>query len=159
MRRTISIIPGSKGRYGAHLPVREGQWPLYLKTSMQLTKQQYERLGEQLENLDPKPTVILLYNPTPYEVYRGMWIDPIPKGDVASMFQREMLSTFAKAHNWCFLDLTDPLRREMQARPVWLYGQHDKSHWSLQGTAIVASVLSRELRKVISQEEASRVPR
>jgi hypothetical protein len=148
-----------EGPMWSPFPVREGQWPLYLKTSMQLTKRQYERLGEHLESLDPKPTVILLYNPTPYEVYRGMWIDPIPKGDTVSMFQREALSEFAKAHNWCFLDLTDPLRQEVQARPVWLYGRHDKSHWSPQGTAIVASVLSRELRKVIGHEEASHLTR
>jgi hypothetical protein len=88
-----------------------------------------------------------------------MWIDPIPNAETASMFQREALSAFAKAHNWRFLDLTEPLRQEVQARPMWLYGRHDKSHWSPQGTAIVASVLSRELRKVIGHEEASHFSR
>jgi hypothetical protein len=143
------------GPPGSPLPVREGQWLLYLKTSMQLIEGHYERLGAHLKGIDPKPTVILLYSPTPYEVYRGMWIDPSPKEEMASLFQRETLSGFAQAHHWRFLDLTEPLRQEVQARPVWLYGRYDTAHWSPQGTAIVASVLSRELRKVIGQEEAA----
>jgi hypothetical protein len=140
---------------GGFFTVREGQWHLYLKTAMRVTEKHYERLGTKLKGMDPKPTIILLYNPTPYEVYRGMWMDPIPEADQASAFQREALGTFAHAHGWRFLDLTDPLRQEVQARQVWLFGQYDKGHWSPQGTAIVAAVLSRELRRVIGQGELS----
>src|SRR5919204_344520 len=57
----------------------------------------------------------------------------------------------ARANGSRFLDLTDPSRQEVQARQVWLYGRHDKGHWSPQGTAIMADVLSRELRTVIGQ--------
>jgi hypothetical protein len=143
--------------------VREGQWLLYLKIGMQAIKKQYERLGAHLEGIDPKPTVILLYNPTPDEVYRAMWIDPRPEADQASAFQRDALRTFADAHGWRYLDLTDPLRYEVQARHVWLFGRYDRSHWSPQGTAIVGSVLSRELRKAMGTGEslappAKRVP-
>jgi GDSL-like Lipase/Acylhydrolase family len=140
--------------------VREGQWPVYLNTSMQTIQKHYERLWGHLENIHPKPTVILLYNPTPYEVYRGMWIDPHPEEDQASAFQRDALREFAHAYGWRYLDLTDPLRQEVRARQVWLYGQHDKSHWSPQGTALVAAVLSRGLLEVIARETppAKRVP-
>jgi hypothetical protein len=140
---------------GGFFATREGQWLVYLQTAMRVTENHYERLGANLEGMNPKPTVILLYNPTSYEVYRGMWIDSIPQGDQVSAFQREALSAFAHAHGWRFLDLTEPLRQAAQARQVWLYGRYDKGHWSPQGTAIVAAVLSKELRKVIGHGEVS----
>jgi hypothetical protein len=142
---------------GSSFAVRKGQELVYLQTAMRVTEQHYERLWATLEGMAPKPTVILLYNPMPYEVYRGMWMDPIPREDRASAFRREALSAFAHAHGWRFLDLTDPLRHEVQARQVWLYGRYDKSHWSPQGTAIVAPVLSRELRTVIGQGELKKM--
>jgi hypothetical protein len=138
-------------------PVREGQWHVYLHTAMRLIEHHYARLEATLQGINPKPTVILLYNPTSYEVYRGMWMDPIPGSDETSAFQRAALRAFAHAHGWRFLDLTDPLRQEVQARQVWLYGQYDKGHMSPQGTEIVADVLSRELRTVIGQEALQEV--
>jgi hypothetical protein len=144
---------------GGFFAVREGQWHVYLHTAMRVTEHHYERLEAALEGTAPKPTVILLYNPAPYEVYRGMWTDPIPEADQVSAFQRAALSAFAHAHGWRFLDLTDPLRQAVQARQAWLYGRNDKGHWSPQGTAIVADVLSRELRTVIGPGEVPRATR
>jgi hypothetical protein len=144
---------------GGFFAVREGQWHMYLHTAMRVTEHHYERLEAALEGTAPKPTVILLYNPAPYEVYRGMWTDPIPQADQVSAFQRAALSAFAHAHGWRFLDLTDPLRQAVQARQAWLYGRNDKGHWSPQGTAIVADVLSRELRTVIGPGEVPRATR
>jgi hypothetical protein len=93
-------------------------------------------------------------NPAPYEVYRGIWVDPYALADQASAFLRDALRGFAYTHNWHYVDLTDPLRQEVQAQQVWLYGRYDRSHLSPQGTAIVASVLSRELLKVIGTGES-----
>jgi hypothetical protein len=109
---------------------------------------------EHLERTGPKSTVILLYNPTPYEVYRGIWVDPYAIADQASAFLRDALRGFAYPRNWHYVDLTDPLRQEVQAQQVWLYGRYDRSHLSPQGTAIAASVLSRELLKVIGTGES-----
>jgi hypothetical protein len=135
--------------------VRESQWLAYLKVGMGLVQQQYERLWATLEGIDPKPTVILLYNPSPYEIYGGMWVDPIPEADKTSAFQRAELSAFARTHGWRFLDLTEPLRQEVRARQAWLYGRYDKSHWSPQGTALVADVLGPELQKIITPRKGS----
>jgi hypothetical protein len=135
--------------------VREGQWLAYLKAGMAVTQQQYERLWAALEGMEHKPTVILLYNPTPYEIYRRLWMDPNPRADQTSAFQREALSAFAHSHGWRFLDLTEPLRQEVRAREVWVFGRYDKSHWSPQGTAIVADVLAAELLKIIAPKEGS----
>jgi hypothetical protein len=139
---------------GGLLEMRQGQRLMYWKAGMEAIKKQYERLGAHLESLAPKPTVILLYNPAPYEVYRGIWVDPYAPADQASALLRDALRGFADTHNWYYLDLTDPLRQEVQAQQVWLYGQYDRSHLSPQGTAIVASVLSRELLKVFGTGES-----
>jgi hypothetical protein len=144
---------------GGFFAVRAGQWHVYLHTAMRVTEHHYARLAAALEGMAPKPTVILLYNPAPYEVYRGMWTDPIPQADEVSVFQRDALSAFAHAHGWRFLDLTEPLRQAVQARQVWLFGRNDKSHWSPEGTAVVAEVLGRALRPVLGPGEASRATR
>jgi hypothetical protein len=136
--------PGSLG-----FKVRQGQWLAYLRAGMALTQNSYERLVAKLAGMKPRPTVILLYNPTPYELYREMWVDPKPEADQASAVQREVLRAFAHTHGWRFLDLTDPLRQEVQARQVWLYGRYDTGHWSPQGTAVVAAVLAAELLRII----------
>jgi hypothetical protein len=104
------------------------------------------------------PRVILLYNPAPYEVYRGLGVEPEPRWDEASAFQREVLEAFAQQHGWRYLDLTEPSRRAVQAHQAWLYGQHDRSHWSPQGTTIMAEVLRRELSSIISAGAAELYP-
>jgi hypothetical protein len=129
--------------------VRQGQWLAYLNAGLALTQHSYERLVAKLEGMAHPPTVILLYNPTVYEIYRDMWVDPNPEADHTSAFLREALRAFAHTHGWRFLDLTEPLRQEVQARKVWIYGRYDKNHWSPEGTAVVASVLAAELLKII----------
>jgi SGNH hydrolase-like domain, acetyltransferase AlgX len=135
--------------------MRAGQWGAYLQAGMAATRHEYERLAGALAGKATKPTVILLYNPAPYEVYRGMWMDSNPQTDQTSAYQREALSAFAQSHGWRFLDLTEPFRHAVQARQVWLFGRDDKGHWSPQGTAIAADVLAAELLKVIDLKGGS----
>jgi hypothetical protein len=135
---------------GGFFAVRAGQWHVYLHTAMRVTERHYARLAAALQGMRPKPTVILLYNPAPYEVYRGMCTEPNPQADQTSAFQREALGAFAHTHGWRFLDLTEPLRQQVQARQVWLFGRYDRGHLSPQGTAIVADVLAAELLKIIA---------
>jgi hypothetical protein len=129
--------------------VRQGQWRAYLNAGLALTQHSYGRLVAKLEGMAQRPTVILLYNPTAYEIYREMGVDPNPEADQTSAFLREALRTFARTHGWQFLDLTEPLRQEVQARKVWIFGRYDKGHWSHEGTAVVASVLAVELLKIL----------
>jgi hypothetical protein len=135
---------------GPPVPVREGQWLAYVQAGIAATQQQYERLGAALEGREYKPTVILLYNPAPYEVYRGMGMEQNPRAEQMYPFQREALCAFAHTHGWHFLDLTEPLRGAVRGGEVWLYGYYDQSHWSPQGTAIVADVFAAELLKIVS---------
>lgn len=134
---------------GFQFKVRQGQRLAYLKTGLALTQHSYERLVVELEGRAQRPTVILLYNPTPYEIYREIRVDPNPEADQTSAYQLEALRAFAHTYGWRFLDLTDPLRQEVQARKVWIFGRYDKSHWSHKGTKVVAAVLAAELLKII----------
>jgi hypothetical protein len=99
-----------------------------------------------------KPQVILLYNPTPYELYRDILIDRNADYDRVGEFLRDTQRAFTQKHGWVFLDLTAPLRHELEASKMWLYGRYDLTHWSLQGTILVSSVLRTELLKVIEEE-------
>jgi hypothetical protein len=118
---------------------------------MALTHKNYERLVAQLATMEQKPTVILLYNPSPYELYRDILMDRDPAYDQFFAFRLEAQRSFAQDHGWHFLDLTVPLQRELQDSKAWLYGRYDPFHWSSQGTAIVAPVLKAELLAVIGQ--------
>jgi hypothetical protein len=129
--------------------VREGRWDDWLAAGMAATLRQYERLPMMLDGVHPKPTVILLYNPTPYEVYRGVWIDRDPESDRSLAWTRDSLIAFARAHRWQFLDLTKPLRHAVEARQAWLFGRDDITHWSPEGSAIVGEVLADELLTMI----------
>jgi hypothetical protein len=140
---------------GFEFKVRQGQWHTYLQAGMALTQNTYERLVTQMERMEHPPTVILLYHPTPYEVYREIWQNPDSKADQTSAWLRETLSNFAQAHGWRFWDLTEPLRQEVQARHVWLYGEYDRSHLSPHGTAVVAAVMAAELENIIAPGEIS----
>jgi hypothetical protein len=130
--------------------VRQGRQLAYLKTGMELAQYSYECLVTKLEGLEHRPTVILLYHPTPYEVYREKWVDPNPEADQSSASLRDALRRFTHAHGWAFLDLTRPLQQAVQARNLWLYGQFDKTHLSPQGTQVFAAVLAAEFLKIIT---------
>jgi hypothetical protein len=134
---------------GFQFRVRQGHLLAYLQAGMALTQASYKRLVAKMEIMEHRPTVILLYNPTAYEVYRDMWVDPKHEADHTSAFLREALGGFANSHGWHFLDLTEPLRQAVQVRQVWRYGQYDRVHWSSQGTAMAAAVLATELWKII----------
>jgi hypothetical protein len=111
----------------------------------------YEHLVATLAQLEHPPTVVLLYNPSPYELYRDILMDRNAAFDQVTVSQLEAQRSFAQQHGWRFLDLTVPLRQELQVSRAWLYGRYDQSHWSPQGTAIVAAVLRDALLAVIRQ--------
>jgi hypothetical protein len=108
-----------------------------------------------LAELESKPAAILLYNPTPYELYRDIGAPRNPAYDRVAEFQREAQRTFAQEHGWWFVDLTEPLRHAIQANQAWLYGRYDPSHWSSHGTELVATVLGAELIRVMGFNNGS----
>jgi len=139
----------------ANLPIRPERFANWTIAGMAATQRHYERLVTKLAEKEIKPTVILLYDPSSYEIYRDILLDRIPKYDQASEIQLEALRSFAEKNGWIFLDLTTHLRSKLKENTIWLYGLSDGIHWSLTGTAFVADVLAVELLKVIRQNKLS----
>jgi hypothetical protein len=135
--------------------ILKSKWLDWVTAGMAEVHRSYERLVAVLAEMESKPAVILLYNPTPYELYRDIRAPRNPEYDRIAEFQREAQKTFAQAHGWRFLDLTEPLRHAIQTHRAWLYGRHDPSHWSSQGTELVATVLRAELVRVMAIKNGS----
>jgi hypothetical protein len=127
----------------------------WVTVGMNLVHRDYERLVVKVMEMEIKPRVILLYNPTPYELYRDILANRNADYDRAAEFLRDTQRAFAQKYEWMFLDLTGPLRHELQESKMWLYGRYDLTHWSLQGTTLVARVLRAELLKVIDGWDVS----
>jgi hypothetical protein len=129
-------------------PGRLGDW---VKAGLELSHKNYERLAAEIARSEHKPSVILLYNPSAYEMYRDILAKPNPLYDELGTFQRSAQRAFATQHGWIFLDLTEPLRSKLKSTKAWIYGRYDGAHWSRAGTIIVADVLATELLEIIGQ--------
>jgi hypothetical protein len=154
--------PASGGRSGTEVPVvslpattdydlapeQRLQWA---RVGMQETHAQYQRLLAKIAEMQTKPEVILLYDPAGYEIYRDILVSRRPELDQVSAFQIQAQKDFAQAHGWRFLDLTTPLRTELERSKAWIYGQHDSTHWSHDGTTIVAGIMADELLTVMGR--------
>jgi hypothetical protein len=140
---------------GANFPIRPERFADWTTAGMAVTQRHYERLVTKLTEIEIKAAVILLYDPSSYEIYRDILLDRIPKYDQASEIQLESLRSFAEKNSWIFLDLTTPLRSKLKENTIWLFGRYDGTHWSLKGTAFVAEVLAMELLKIIPQNKPS----
>jgi hypothetical protein len=126
----------------------------WVTVGLPLLQRQYDRLAAGVAALDHPPTVILLYNPTPYELYRDLLTERRPDYEKVAQLQLGAHRAFAQHYGWVLLDLTEPLREMLKANNAWLYGRYDPSHWSPEGTALVAPVLRNELLKVIGKGDA-----
>ena len=116
---------------------------------MRLTFKRYDSFTAELAKMQQPPTVILLYNPTAYEIYRDVLVDRDREMDRVSEFLKRALSDYAAKNRWMFVDLTASLTDEVTRSGAWIFGNHDTKDWSPQGTRIVAPVLARELSKVL----------
>jgi hypothetical protein len=134
-------------------PQRLSDW---IHAGIRFTHEQYQRLVDELAKLESKPTVILIYNPSAYEIYRGNLVETNPEYDAIADFQFQAQRSFAEKSGWMFLDLTIPLRDRLAANKKWIYGRHDTWHWSPEGTGIVADVLAGELTRVMETASGRR---
>jgi hypothetical protein len=132
-----------------NVPVRPGRLGDWVKAGLEMAHKNYERLAAGIARSEHKPSVILLYNPSAYEIYRDILVKPNPLYDELGAFQLSAQRDFARRNGWTFLDLTEPLRSKLKSTRAWIYGRHDGAHWSRAGTIIVADVLATELLRVI----------
>jgi hypothetical protein len=127
------------------VPIRSGHLGDWVKAGLNLAHKNYKRLAAEIAQSEHKPSVILLYNPSAYEIYSDILVKPNPLYDELGAFQLSAQRDFAKRHGWTFVDLMEPLRRKLKSTKAWIYGRHDGAHWSRAGTIIVTEVLTAEL--------------
>jgi hypothetical protein len=156
-RKRFAVAEVSYPGGNADFEVRREKKIEWMKEGMQLTYRRYDLLAGEIDKMQQPPGVILLYNPSAYEIYRDSVVDRDEETDRVSQFQRQALSDYAGKHGWTFLDLTAALAEEVTRSGVWLYGEYDRTHWSTQGTVAVASVLGRELVKLIGRPNTTPV--
>lgn len=138
---------------GASVEFRPGKLLDWVKAGMAVTHNYYEHLITKMAETERPPTVILIYNPSGYEIYRDILLPGDSELDSVAAFQFEAQRSFTNQHGWLFLDLTEPLRDEVKESKTWIYGPRDGVHWSHKGTAIVARILARELLRVVGQDK------
>ena len=149
-RFSVSDVPHpGSGDYKV-LQSKRFEW---VNEGMPLVFRHYDRLAVEMAKVQQPPVVILLYNPSAYEIYRDVRVDRDPETDRVSEFQRRALSNYAAKNGWMFVDLTASLSDEVARRDVWIYGNYDRGHWSPQGTRVVAPVIARELSKALRLED------
>ena len=135
------------------IPGKRFDW---LNRGMQRSYEQYDRLAAEISKIHPPPSVILLYNPSAYEIYRAIAVDSDSDNDRVSEFQRHAIRDYTEKRRWKFIDLTSSLQDEVRRTGTWIYGEYDRVHWSTEGTKTVASVLAREFARIM--KKCSSVP-
>jgi hypothetical protein len=152
-RLSVSEHPITAPGYSyGEVHLKQGKEFEWQEAGLRLTYKAYDHLAAEMVKTPQSPAVILLYNPSAYEIYRDVLFDRDREADRVSESQRQALSDYAGEQGWKFLDLTATLHDEVARSGFWLYGANDWVHWSPQGTLVVASVLARELVNVFGKE-------
>lgn len=141
----LSSITMSKPAY-AHFNLKEERRISWVKEGMALTLVEYKRLLSKIDHRGIK--VMVLYNPSAYEVYR----DVLPKdlvdetADKIYLYQKAILMNFCKENSVIYFDLTEGLR-QYASKDCYIYGKNEGTHWSKTGTLYVADIIAEFLSK------------
>tara|TARA_B100001123_G_scaffold448991_1_gene612423 strand:- start:3228 stop:4697 length:1470 start_codon:yes stop_codon:yes gene_type:complete len=128
----------------------------WIELGMKNTLRNYVKLIREAGSVEDPPKIILLYNPTSYEIYEGVKIDADSKHSFAAKLQQKILEEFSKKNGIIFINLL-PRFRELIGRPgskTDLYGIHDSTHWSKEGTNIAGAIIAKELKSILMSNEA-----
>jgi len=129
-------LPGS-----THYPVFPGRHLDWIKKGLDLTLQAYESLRMEVGPRGAR--MVLLYNPTSYEIYREVLPDEQLDhlADEISHVQRQTLEQYAKDKGLPFCDLTEGFRTKVREGVRGLFGHDDGTHWSPKGTRVAAVLI------------------
>jgi hypothetical protein len=134
-------------------PDKYGKW---ITIGIENTLGWFTKLVNKVHSLPQQPKIILLYNPSSYEVYRDILIKPVPKYDKYAKMQVEALSQFARDNGIYFISLLPGIRDKIKTKRIWIYGTIDTIHWSPRGTRLAAEVLLEELNKIVNGKSAAK---
>jgi hypothetical protein len=128
-----------------HFPVKKEHHDEWIKFGMDNTLRSYSMLLTTLRAMKSAPRLVLLYNPTSYEVYRELLLPRREDWDRQAALQRDTLQSFARREKLRFVDLTPALRGAAHRSRLFLHTTLDPVHWSDAGTAAVSTPLENIL--------------
>lgn len=124
-----------------HYPIFPSRHLDWIKRGLDLTLQTYESFRDEA---GPRGAhLLLLYNPTSYEIYREVLPDGQrdPLADEISRIQRQTLEQYAKEKGLAFCDLTDEFRAKVRQGVRGMFGHYDGTHWSQEGTHVAGQLI------------------
>ncbi len=127
-------------------PERHLDW---ITRGLDLTLQVYDGLLEATRNTGAR--VVILYNPTSYEIYREVLRarDTDATSDAISRYQRESLRDYARGRELGFCDLTVEFRRLVANGSRGIFGDYDGTHWSHTGRRLAAKIIYTCLAELV----------
>lgn len=136
----------------AHFEIRADKYQKWVEYGLENTLKNYKRLVNEAKLMPNSPKIIILYNPSSYEIYRDLLLNPNREYDQVAKMQVEALTKFAKENNILFVNLLPGIRKKAKQDNVWLYGAKDFIHWSQEGSLVVEEVLYQEIVKITKND-------
>jgi hypothetical protein len=134
----------------AHFEIQADKYQKWVEYGLENTIKNFKRLANEVKLAPNPPKIIILYNPSSYEIYQGILVKPNREYDQRAKMQVEALTKFAKDNNMLFINLLPGIREKVKENKMWMYGARDSIHWSQTGSRLVEEVLFQEMAKNIS---------
>lgn len=134
----------------AHFEIQVNKYQKWLEYGIENTLKNYKRLVHEAKLVPNPPKIVILYNPSSYEIYRDILIKPNSEYDQRAKMQVEALTTFSKENKILFVNLLPGITEKVKEEKIWMYGDRDSIHWSQEGSRLVEGVLLQEIAKIIS---------
>ncbi len=145
--------PSIKHRVGfpswSHFTISSDKHEEWILMGLRETIKNYRQLIDSLNNINSPPKVVILYNPSSYEIYRGILCEINSDADRSSLIQLNVLKKFADENQIVFINLIPGFREVVEEKKLWMFGEHDSVHWSPIGTKIAAEVILNKLNQVL----------
>ncbi|MFH1369610.1 MAG: hypothetical protein ABII64_10860 [Elusimicrobiota bacterium] len=133
--------------------VKPEKYDEWMNFGIENTLNNYKMLLRAARAVKHPPRIAIMYNPSSYEIYRGILTEPEKQSDHRAAMQFNALRAFAKDNSIIFIDLLPAFRRKIDKKPpVMLYDIYDLIHWSPQGTKIAAEVIAEELKTILTSK-------
>jgi hypothetical protein len=129
----------------SHFEIYDDRYLAWIRRGLDSTGQSYRALLAAVGREEAPPRVLLMYNPSSYEIYRSEELRSEAWNQRAQL-QRGTLRAFAADNDIAFLDLTPAFASRVADGEVSLYGREDSIHWSPEGTGLAAEIVLQALR-------------
>jgi hypothetical protein len=129
----------------SHFEIYGDRYPEWIRRGLDSTLRSYRALLDAVGGEEKPPQVLLMYNPSSYEIYRSEQLRS-EVWDRRAQLQKSALRAFAADNDVAFLDLTPAFASRVAQGQVSLYGREDTIHWSPEGTGLAAEIVLQALQ-------------